>query len=167
MERIVLEPAGTTRTACPADTALTHMYRTQYPQIRAICTANGLQCVLCSDSLRIISRYDCWRIYLHVLTGRPVLFHRSRRPRYGSKVPHYHEQHCPRDSIVQMLKYIVEHDLYRMQLDVPPSFRNTTKGRKARKAYEQKQHRWQTARTLAIIEEISSFNSPLPKEKTA
>lgn len=167
MKRMVLEPTGITHPAHHADTALAHMYRTQYPQIRAICAANGLQCALCSDSLRIISRCDCWRIYLHILTGRPILFHRSRHPRHGSKVPHYHEQRCPQDSIVQMLKYIVDHDLYRMKLNTPPTFRNTTKGRKARKAYEQKQQRWQIARTLAIIEEISSFDSHLPKEKTA
>lgn len=156
------EPAERTLPTGASDAALERMYHREYRSIHAVCAANGLQHTLCRDSIRIVSRYDCWRICLHIHTGQPILLHRTRRPDAEVRAPHYHLQACTRRTITQIIRYIVQHDLYRLMQDTPPTFRNSTKGRKARKTWEQEQRRRQVIREKEIREELQ-FTPRLPE----
>ncbi len=82
-------------------------------EIRKFCSEKGFEYLLVNDEIRIISRYDCWRIITR--EGKLALFHRNRRriPSCESCIDGFHQQRVYSETIMGYLKIIDGHDTYK------------------------------------------------------
>ena len=132
-------------------------YQREKEKIDSICRENGLTCIPVNESLHIHSRYDFWRIIPDPESVAPALYHRNKRA--GRKQPKrseiyfYHRQNVHEKTLPGLIRYILKHDLYtekknRMQAEL------AKKEKKTKKSMRKKARRAETARVLALMDEM-------------
>lgn len=76
--------------------------------------ANNLKVELGKQEINIQSSLEQWKIVVAHDGYGMALYHRNTENRYNDNyVPNYHNQGVARETIVDYLKYIVKHDIYK------------------------------------------------------
>lgn len=99
---------------CPIGTRL----RKEQVSVNQFCQENGISCRLEDGQLHIRTPHSKWRIIINGKAKKLFLYHKNsfeKRERIPSIVPGYHSQAIRCDNIIGYLKYIVEHDTFRLQ----------------------------------------------------
>lgn len=76
--------------------------------------ANNLKVEFHKNEINVQSSLEQWKIVVDCDGSGMALYHRNTENRYNDNyVPNYHNQGVARETIVDYLKYIVKHDIYK------------------------------------------------------
>lgn len=139
-------------------------YRRESRAINAFCADYGVACRYYGDMLQIVTPYSKWRIQNNNRVDGLSFYHRNteNRPDSISPIPGYHDQRVRKDTILEYLQYIVDHDAYRIVHPLrqkptpkPAPQKGTKRYRKALKRQKRLAHRQETRRVLELIDRLS------------
>lgn len=140
-------------------------YKKEQKSVLDFCRKNGMSIHLSNRSISVTSIKSKWKIVLDK-KNKIVLYHKNdfvTDKDYLSEVDGYHLQGDVRKkSIVEYLKYIIEHDSYRrMNPLYIPDKRKTTPPKKGTKRYKKEQekkarqqHRYAVKTVLDLIDSL-------------
>lgn len=151
---------------CKCCAPISKYYKSEYFKIKEYAAKNGLAFYLNDGVLIIQTPYSKWKIITNGHKNYIFLYHKNtyKKCRENTLVPGYHSQSVRRSTIMGYLKYIVEHDNYRLNnpeyhgpVYVEPP-RKGTKRYKKEKKRERKRERYQSVmRVLALIEKETNY----------
>lgn len=103
---------------CKCCSPIAQHYREERKQILQFCAEAGLSCYQTDGSVKVATPRSQWKIITSGRKNLLFLYHRNTNPYWKddgqvSIVPGYHSQAVRKNSIVDYLKYIIEHDAYR------------------------------------------------------
>jgi hypothetical protein len=103
---------------CKCCSPIARHYRLEQKQILQYCAEAGLSCYQTDGSVNVTTPYSRWKIITSGRKNLLFLYHQNTNPYWKddghiSIIPGYHSQAIRKDSIVEYLKSIVEHDAYR------------------------------------------------------
>ena len=140
-------------------------YRNEEKQIEQFCAQNEIKCYTQNEKVIIVTPYSKWKIIF--VSKRMFLYHKNSQKRLSdmdSIVPGYHSQAIHKDTIIEYLKYVIEHDQYRLLHDMPVRnettklIKGTKKYKKAMKRQKKREHRYEVKRVLDLIESLSEYD---------
>ena len=154
---------------CKACSPLAKLYQREEAAIRDFCLTHSMKVSLETDCIHVISQYDFWRMLIDRYKGSPELYHRNRIRSFrkeDSGIPQYHKQGKHADTLLELLQYIADHDVYRASKGAcsNKSTRNDKRGNPSRrskagqhkaKQKKQKQMKRDIAQVLSLIEELA------------
>lgn len=151
---------------CKCCAPISKYYRKEYYKIKDYAAKNGIAFYLNDGALIIQTPRSKWKIITNGNRNYIFLYHKNiyNKGKDKSLVPGYHSQSVRRSTIMGYLKYIVDHDNYRMKnpeyhgpVYVEPA-RKGTKRYKKEKTKERKRERYQSVmRVLALIENEKNY----------
>lgn len=135
-------------------------------ELSDFCRKNGLYYEFNREdgALDVISRTGRWKIIVNGKRHFIWLYHKNLRGgRKDSFVPGYHSQKICRSTLIDYMKYIAEHDQYRME---NPLYESQKAGRGKRARAEQRQQaqkvrKWQSIRYVTELLNIMSAETPV------
>lgn len=135
-------------------------------ELSDFCRKNGLYYEFNhkDGALDVISRTGRWKIIVNGKKHCIWLYHKNLRGgRQDSLVPGYHSQKICKGTLIDYMKYIVEHDQYRME---NPLYESQKAGRGQRARAEQRQQaqkvrKWQSIRYVTELLNIMSAETPV------
>ncbi len=140
-------------------------YRKEYYNMKGYVTKNALIVEYMDGEIVIQTPYSNWKIIVNGQKNHIFLYHKNtymKRHDKRSLVPGYHSQSVRRNTLMDYLKYIVEHDAYRLHY---PEHQKKgfipLKGKKKNKQRlkkEKKRERYRgMMRVLALIENEANY----------
>lgn len=159
---------------CKHCNPLFKQYKKELEQINDFCRENGLSVHLSNRSISIYSIKSKWKIALDK-KNRMVLYHKNdfeTNKDHLSEISGYHLQgDARRGSVVAYLKYIVEHDYYRIinpvyipkkKKDSPPPRKGTKRYKSAQRRTEKYERRQAIRNVLNLIDSLSIPSTQMP-----
>ncbi len=154
---------------CKHCNPLIRMYNNESRQINDYCRENGLSYNLGNKSIVIYSIDSMWQITLDK-NSRIILYHKNdfkTNKDHLSEINGYHLQgDAKKDSILDYLKYIVEHDFYRMHNPIfinkkkkasPPPKKGTKRYKSELKKIEKYERKKAIKNVVNLIDSLSAI----------
>lgn len=109
--------------------------------VEFFCQNHGASCYFRDGTLTVTTPRSKWKIIAVGNTNKLSLYHRNTRGIEDpyTPIPKYHHQKVHKDSIVEYLDYIVEHDYFRMRHPLQPIPVKKEKPRKGTKRWRAQQ----------------------------
>lgn len=151
---------------CKCCAPISKYYRKEYYRIKDYAAKNGLLFYLNDGVLIIQTPYSKWKIITNGNKNYIFLYHKNtyNRGKDKSLVSGYHSQSVRRSSIMGYLKYIVEHDNYRLSnpeyhgpVYSEPPRKGTKRYKKAKMKERKREHYQSVMRVLTLIENNANY----------
>lgn len=151
---------------CKDCSPLYKAYKSEEEKLYEYCQSNALTSYISDRFVKVISPYSSWKIVVSDSGNRLCLYHKNECRRCGdeqSEIKWYHYQKKYADTILKFLKYITDHDYYRMKNPVytshtkpkAPPLKGTRRYRNEEKRNERIRRKQEIYRVLSIIENLS------------
>lgn len=160
------EAIGNGYRMCKCCSSISRHYRKEYNKIKKYACENGLVFYLENSTIIIQTRYSNWKIITKGAKKHMFLYHKNVYKNNSIKqaVQGYHSQSVRRNTILEYMEYIVDHDKYWLKnaktsgpVYTEPARKGTKRYRKE-KTKEQKNQRYQSVmRVLALIENNANY----------
>ncbi|MEA4920011.1 MAG: hypothetical protein VB078_03710 [Clostridiaceae bacterium] len=133
---------------CRCCSPIAKRFQKECAQILKFCAHEGLSCYQSDGMIAISTPRSQWKIITVGKHNKIFLYHQNTNPYHredhASLVPGYHSQAIRKDSIIEYLLYIVEHDAFRLAnpTHIPKPPKSARKGApKGSKRWHKEQHK--------------------------
>lgn len=152
---------------CKHCSSISKQYRKEYHEIKEYAAENGMAFYLNDGAITIHTTFSKWKIITNGNKHSLFLYHKNTKNiiKQDSRIEGYHSQSVRKNSIVDYMKYITEHDHYRKynpeyHKAIPSQPRKgTNRYRKQQNKQKYKEHRESVWRVLTLIENNSSVHA--------
>lgn len=148
---------------CSCCSPITDHLKKEQTKLENFCQENGLAYFVNNGNLHIITYRSKWKILVSDSKDVLELHHEnSFGKEHDNSVPGYHKQNYISDSVIGYMKYITDHDHYRMYNPVPiftkkePPMKGTKRWNKQQKAIKKKERRLKILSVMNLIDSLSS-----------
>lgn len=130
--------------------------RKERQAVTDFCQNRGVAYYMHDGQLTVTTPRSKWKIVVHGKENVLTLYHRNaeRRESTDSPIPKYHYQSVHRNSIVEYLDYIVEHDYYRMRNPYQPHHCKTSKPPKGSKRWKKQQEKEKRIAKYQAVQQV-------------
>lgn len=139
-----------------------HHLKKEQTKLENFCPENGLSYFVNNGNLHIITHHSKWKIIVSNNKNRLELHHQSSyQKEYEDSVSGYHKQSHSSNLILGYMKYINEHEYYRMRNPLhivtkkEPPKKGTKRYRGQQKAMARKERQQQIRNVLNLIDSLS------------
>lgn len=148
---------------CSCCSPIIKQLRKEQNEIERFCLENGLSYFVTKCGLNIRTHHSKWKVLASNSQNKLELHHgNSYKKDHMDSVPGYHKQSCSSGSILEYMKYINEHEYYRMinplQIFVKkePPRKGTKRWNKQQKALKRKERKQEIWNVINLIDSLSA-----------